>query len=132
VNKKIYKRLMIAGLVPWRQDVLKPKRRVTDEDKLLRDGWVHVNPDALLRWKKQDWVLLYKIIDQKPKPLPGFDIIDLIQVQDIYGNKIQYQYIEFMAVNGDGHAELYAYGNFIKGDTKPYLMRGRQVIRLDK
>lgn len=27
MNRKIYKRLMIAGLLPWRQDMLKPPFR---------------------------------------------------------------------------------------------------------
>lgn len=132
MNKKVYKRLMLAGMVPWRMDVLKSRRRVTEQDKLLRDGWQAVKQDGTLHWKGQEWNLLYKVVEQRPRKLPGFETIDIIRVHDINGESVAYQYIEFMAVNRrDGHAELYAYGNFLKGDTKPYLMRGRQVIRTD-
>lgn len=121
MNKKTYKRLMLAGIVPWRADALKKPRRITDADKLARDGWLPVSKDGVLNWRGRDWTLLYKVVSPKPRHLPGFDPVP----------PDAYHYVEFMAVGKDGRAELYAYGNFLRGESKPYLMRGRQVVRVD-
>src|SRR5882672_5128225 len=113
---------MIMGLLPFRADMLKKPRRLTDEDKLLRDNWQYVNPSGFLKWKNATWVLLFKVIDTKPRKLPRFDEID--------GDN--YQYLEFMAISQDDkRAELYAYGNFLKGEDRAYLIRGKQVIRVN-
>lgn len=124
---------MICGLLPWRADVLKkPRVKMTEEERLLRDGWQYVNMSQTLSWKDKNWRLLYKVIEDRPRHLPGFDPIDVVLVQDAYGTLLKYQYIEFMAVSHeDGHAELYAYGNFLKGKDKPYIMRGKQLIRIE-
>lgn len=125
---------MLAGKVPWRPDVLKKPRVkvVTGEEKLLREGWQYVNVERTLEWRDQKWRLMFKVMDERPRSLPGFEPIDVVLVQDAYGNSIRYQYIEFMAVNlEDRHTEMYAYGNFIKGLDKPYTMRGKQFIRVD-
>jgi len=123
---------MIAGLLPWRADMLKKKRnKRTEEEQLLRDGWQFVDANRPLEWKGETWKLLYKVVDERPRKLPDFDEISIIRVANKDGTFVGYQYIEFMAVNNeDKHVELYAYGNFLKGKSKPYLMQGRQVVRI--
>lgn len=124
---------MIAGILPWRQSFLSDRRKkITEEQRLLRDGWQYANVDKLLEWKNAKWRLLFKVLDDRPRKLPGFDPIDIVYSQDIFGNVFKYQYVEFKAVNVENNnVELYAYGNFIKGNDKPYLMKGRQLIKID-
>lgn len=120
-------------MVPWRNDILKnPRAKYTEEELLLRDGWQYVNITQVLTWKDQNWTLIYKVIENKPRRLPGFNVIDVDHLEEAWGNKVEYRFIEFRAVNHvDRHIELYAYGNFLKGKDKPYLMRGRQIIRVN-
>jgi hypothetical protein len=114
---------MIAGILPWRADFLKkPYVKPSEEERLLKDGWLYANSDKTLEWRNQKWTLMYKAVDNKARPLKGFPAVD---------SAYPYRYIEFMAISHDDkHAELYAYGNFIKGEYKPYLMQGRQIVKL--
>lgn len=111
---------MIAGLVPWNGNIFKKKRRITDLDILLRQGWNYVNIAKFLNWQGRQWQLLFKVVDPNPRPLPGYRLP---------GN--DFHYIEFKAIDTiDKHAVLYAYGNFQKSPTKIYVMENRQVVRL--
>lgn len=116
---------MIAGILPWRSDVLKkPPIKESEERILLKDGWKYVNVSKILSWRNQLWRLVYKIIDQEPRIIPGFE--EIVELKD------KYHYIEFIAINHmDGHAELYAYGNLVKGYDRAYVMRGKQLIRME-
>lgn len=131
MNDKVYKRLMIAGLVPWRGDVLKKtKRIVADEEKLLKDGWKYVNITKTLKWRNDVWRLLYKIVSDAKK-LPDFDFPTGV-AKDIRGVEVlTYKYVEFQAVNLiTSRSTLYAYGNFLSGHNIPYIMKGRQLVKL--
>lgn len=112
---------MIMGLLPFRNDVLK-KPRLTEKEYLLKSGWL-LTGIRVLGWQGSSWTLYYKIISEKPVIIPGH--------LELFNTPTQHwQYIEFKALHDadDNRVELFAYGNFLKGDDKPYLMRARQVL----
>lgn len=52
MDRKTYKRLMIAGLVPWRPDMLrKPRPRIKPEPP------PEIKKPNLQIWKFEDWIL---------------------------------------------------------------------------
>jgi hypothetical protein len=61
MNRKIYKRLMIAGLVPWRPDMLKKIRLKPKPEPLVIPIPKPPNLDDikinLAYWRFEDWTL---------------------------------------------------------------------------
>lgn len=133
MRKAVYKKLMLSGKLPWRNDVLKrPPYKESDEKILLREGWAYVTgwlipPSGFLFWRGNMWRIMYKVVSEEAVDLPVFNSVKGIKVF-LKSGQTTYHHVHFMAVSvEDKHAELFARGNFLKILNEDYPHKFSQI-----